>query len=435
MNKRFWILDFGFWIEALIACRTTHRRSQRSDDNYGDCAGESWHQSANPQSKIQNPKSTTLAAFIALTLAAAAYPDTIIFSGTGVSLRGCTIQSIQGGQVLYLDASNARQRRPLNQVDALGFDGLPELDQAETAIAQEDFDTGVRALLRAMLAAQTDQQKLWLHARLARVHDLRGEYVQAAGHAAAVFLRSEDLYWKDLRPVSPVNQPSYPAAKEAFDNLQAAARKVKSGELKGETEVMLRTIRPIHEQLAQSWTGEAVAANSTFSGLTKEEILGEAERATKPAETAPVASDSAKPPVAPPTARSGDNGPQSPEAIENLLAAGRSAEALALCQQIEKDPGARDLARYLYQYGRALSQTGNKRDAAVMLTRCAILHPDSEDAGPALIETAIIYRAEFRKPEVGRRLLQRVLADAERDGRTTTAMLARELLDKWTPQN
>jgi tetratricopeptide (TPR) repeat protein len=395
----------------------------------------------NRQPSIVNHQSIT--ALVSLLLfVGPALPDTITFSGTGVALRGCTIQGIQGGQVLYLDTNNARQRRPLEQIDALGFDGLPDLDQAEAAIAQEDFETGVSALLRGMLSAQTDLQKLWLHARLARVHDLRGEYVQAAGHAAEVVMRSEDLYWKDLRPVSPINQPTYPAAKEAFDNLQAAARKVKSGELKGEIEVMLRAVRPIHERLAQTWTGGAITADSTFSGLTREEILGEAPAATKPAEPAPATVDSSKPPVAPipaegtpPAAGSGQSAPQSPEAIESLLAAGKSAEALALCQQIEKDPGERDLSRYLYQYGRALSQTGNKRDAAVMLTRCAILHPDSEDAGPALIETAIIYRDEFRKPDVARRLLQKVLADAERDGQTATAMLARELLDKWKPQN
>jgi tetratricopeptide (TPR) repeat protein len=363
--------------------------------------------------------------------------DTITFTGTGIGLRGCTIQGLQGGQVQYLDPAGARQRRPIAQVEALGFDGLPELDQAEAAILTEDFAGGIRGLLKALLKAETDVQRLWIRTRLARAHDLNGEYVPAAGHLAAVFMMSDDVSWRDLRPVAQVNESSYPAAKESLDNLQAALRKVKSSELKRDVETMLKNVQPVADRLAKEWTGATIAAGSTFSGLTREEITGDS--AAKPATSMPAPdqgtppakpSDSTAPalpaPVAAAPANPGD--PRSPQAIDALLAAGQHEKAVVLCAEIEKNPGDRDLAHFLYQYGRALSLASRRKDAAVMLTRCAILYPDSPDAGPALIETAMIYRDEFRKPEVARRLLERVIADAERNQQTASAALARELL-------
>ncbi len=382
------------------------------------------------------PLGTGLFAFCFL-LSAFASADTITFTGTGIALRGCTIQGLQGGQVQYLDPSGARQRRPISQIESLGFDGLPELDQAEAAIATEDFNMGIRALLRALLKAETDLQRVWVHARLAQVHDLNGEYVQAAGHAAEVFMLAEDVTWRELRPVSPVNEPPYPAAKDSLESLQAAARKVKSGELKREIDVMLKVVQPVAEKLARSWTGGAIAAHSTFSGLTREEITADGSAAKPPVQPAttkpgtaaaamPAEPVPAKPALA--TAAPTSNDPRSSQVIDNLLSAGQHAQALTLCVEVEKNPGDRDLAHFLYQYGRALSLSARKKDAAVMFTRCAVLYPDSPDAGPALIETAIIYRDEFRKPEVARRLLERVIADAERDNQQSTATLAKELL-------
>ena len=67
-------------------------------------------------------------------------------------------------------------------------------------------------------------------------------------------------------------------------------------------------------------------------------------------------------------------------------------------------------------------------EAARLRERAGGLCPPP-DAGPALIETAVIYRDEFGKPEVAQRLLERVIADARRDDQPATATLAKELLD------
>ena len=388
-----------------------------------------------------------LGTFVAvMTLASSprvASADTITFTGTGIALRGCKIVGVQGGQVAYSDPNGQRQRRPLEQVEALGFDGLPELDQAEAALSQQDVAGGLWPLLKAALRAQSDVQRIWVHARLAQVHDLRGEYVQAAGHAAEVFMLSDDVAWKSLRPVSSVNTPTYPAAHEAMDSLEAAARRVKSVELQREIETMTRLVQGVHARLAAEYKGPAIERGSTISGFSRELVAssdkqppeGAAAVAQPPASANPATtrSTTAAQPAPPPAATADSSDPRSPGAIDQLLAASKASDAVKVCEDIEKNPGDRDLAHFLYQYGKALSQANRKADAAVMLTRCAILYPDADDAGAALIETALIYRDEFRRADVGRRLLEKVIADAQASGdeRSAAATLARELLGQW----
>lgn len=398
------------------------------------------------QHMAQRPRSasrrlaTATAVLVQAFITSTAWSDTITFSGTGIAMRGCTIQAVQGGQVSYTDASGQRQRRPIEQVEALGFDGLPDLDLAEAALADQNLNDGEWALLRALLKADNDVQRLWIHARLSHVHDLRGEYVQAAGHAAEVFAISDDVTWKSLRPVSPVNAPGYAAAHEALDSLQAAAKRVKSAELQREIETMTRLVQGVHDKLSADYKGPPIARNSTVSGYPRETVLAR-DRRPSDAElavgatpqpttstTAPVAPVHAPTPV--PLAQEADSSdPRSAGAIDRLLASGRGSDAAALCAEIEKNPGERDLGHFLFQYGKALTLAGRRGEAAIMFTRCAILFPDSADAGPSLIETATIYRDEFRKPETARRLLQLAIANAERDNQQAVAMLAREILD------
>ena len=341
-------------------------------------------------------------------------------------------------------SNNQRQRRPLEQVEALGFDGLPELDQAEAAISQQDLASGLWPLLKAALRAQGDVQRIWVHARLAQVHDLRGEYVQAAGHVAEVFMISDDVAWRSHKPVSPVNTPTYSAAHEAMENLEAAARRVKSTELQREIETMTRLVQSVHARLAAEYKGPAIQRGSTISGFSRE-IVASSDK--QPADGAAVASQSpvaatpattreaapAQPTTSPPATAADSSDPRSPGAIDQLLSVNKASEAVKVCEEIEKNPGDRDLAHFLYQYGKALSQANRKADAAVMLTRCAILYPDSDDAGAALIETALIYRDEFHRADVGRRLLEKVIADAQASGdeRSAAVTLARELLGQW----
>ena len=55
------------------------------------------------------------------------------------------------------------------------------------------------------LDAERDIETLWLHARLARAHDVRRQWTEAAGHAAAVWLLDDDPAWASLEAAAGVN--------------------------------------------------------------------------------------------------------------------------------------------------------------------------------------------------------------------------------------
>ena len=99
-----------------------------------------------------------------------------------------------------------------------------------------------------------------------------------------------------------------------------------------------------------------------------------------------------------------------PNRIDALLKAGQADEALALCARIAADPGRRNLARFVYQYGQCLNAAGRSRAASVMFVRCAVNHEASPYACMSLIELAVIYRDEYRNATTARRLAERALA-------------------------
>jgi len=411
----FWILDFRFWIASQG--RVSARGSRTT-----------------PKSNIQYPIffRFVVALFALLGMTGRGLADAITFVGSSIPLRQCKIEAIQAGEVRYADSAGQHQRRPIEDVQSLAFDGLPELDDAERAISRDDYQAGLDALLPAMLKASTDVQKLWLHARLAQVHDLRHEYVQAAGHLAAAMLANDDPSWHRLEPTSDVNRPTYAAAKEALDNLQAAARQIKTAPNKAALDRMLGKVRLVYDQLSKSYGGKPIAANTTISGISKQEIAKRAQTAgSKPADVTkpPLQSSSNEKPATPtPVISSELNEPDSAHAIDALLAQSNWSAALAACQRIAANPGERDLAHFLFQYGSALSRSGRGPDAAVMFARCAIIFPDSTDATQSLIQTAMIYRDEYHQPQTARRLLQQAVDQAAGHGQESAAMLARELL-------
>ena len=378
-----------------------------------------------------------LAGVVALFLSNSAGADSITFSGTNIPLRDCKVEAIQGGQVTYIDSGRQRQRRPLEQVAAIGFTGLPQLDQGEEALAQNDLDSALTNLLIAFTSADTDMQRLWIRSRLARLHDMRHEYVQAAGHAAAAMMQSDDPYWSAVEPSGDANEPEYPAAKEAMDSLQAASRKVKATQLKSSIDRMTRKVQPVSERLAKAYTGPTIASGSTVSGISKQDIVtGKLETKPQPATRSsdqPTPSAPAKPPPVDPVKPSAPSAPapahsDSSNGIDALLNQSKWGEALAECERLAANPGDRDLAHLLVQTGSALIHLNRADDAAVMFARCAVLFPESIDADQALIQLAVVYRDHYRKRDTARRLLQRAIDQAGAQNHDSAVLLARELL-------
>jgi hypothetical protein len=102
--------------------------------------------------------------------------------------------------------------------------------------------------------------------------------------------------------------------------------------------------------------------------------------------------------------------------------------ALAICQRVAEDPGQRDLAQLLYQYGRALAGSAREADAAVRFMQCAIEFPSTSYATWSIMETAAIYRELYQKPDTADRLLLMAVAMAQEQGDAAAAQRARAML-------
>jgi len=166
-------------------------------------------------------------------LSTAAVADSITLDGSTIAMRNIELQQISSGRVFYTDARGSRQRRSLNEVAALGFDDLPMLDEAEQALRDGEDGAAMAGFLRAMHAADEDIERIWMHRRLAQVHDARGEFVQSVGHAASAVALDPTLFWRPLlEPRSAPDAPAWPAVAESLARVQDARTSVRDQTLR-----------------------------------------------------------------------------------------------------------------------------------------------------------------------------------------------------------
>ncbi len=400
-------------------------------------------------------------------LSPAAAGDSITLDGSTIAMRNIELQQISSGRVFYTDVRGSRQRRSLNEVAALGFDDLPMLDEAEQALRDGQDDVAITAFLRAMHAADEDIERIWMHRRLAQIHDMRGEFVQSVGHAASAVALDPTLFWRPLlEPRSEPNAPSWPAVAESLARLQDARSAVRDQTLRTILDRLINQLRPVEWQAKQSYKGAAVSTDDTISGyliadIEAGKIPGLAHGSGADTDDQRVSdavppqmndtdsasgsddADAASPPViaepkeAPkPTAESSAPAvfsPEAPERIDAMLTERRFADAVALCVRIAADPGGRSIPEFLVQYGKALVGDDKPEDAAVMFTRAAVLYPSSPHGVVGLIETARIYRARYGKPAAARRLLETAVERADDMNRQDLVSLADALLADLPP--
>ena len=100
----------------------------------------------------------------------AAPADMILLRGTAIPLRDCEIQDVRDGRVYFRDGRGRRQFRERDELDALGFDAVPDLEAAEDALRKDEHTRGQRLLIRAAAHATDELHRVWIHARLAEVH-------------------------------------------------------------------------------------------------------------------------------------------------------------------------------------------------------------------------------------------------------------------------
>jgi hypothetical protein len=367
--------------------------------------------------------------------------DAVLMTGDRSPVEGCRIQIISGGRVYVQDKAGLLREFGLVEIRSLRFDDLPQLAEAEPLIIARRFDEGVPLLLRAAVDAKTNAQRIWALSLLSRAHAGAGQYVEAVAHAASVYVLDDSPHWKSLEPKSPDQvtpiAATYETAAEAMDRLQRARSAVKNTDLLASVDRMTVIIQPLYRQLAESHRGDPYRPNSTLSGIPVAVIRGEQVASESPPRTisdgkpaAPASGpEAAKAKPQPQTTRPAAPSPVSAEDIDSLLASGDFAKARSTCEAVARNPGDRDLARFLHQFGRSLLGTGQTGEAAVMFARCAVLFSGSQHSDQSLIELASIYAMEYGKPQTARRLLDRAIESATARGDSATTTAATSALD------
>jgi hypothetical protein len=234
-----------------------------------------------------------------------AHADDVLLRGSTIALAGCEVQSVKGGVVSFIAPGGRRMQQPFDEVAAISFDNLPELDSAEAAMLEDEHQRAIGWFVLALADARDDIQRQWVHVRLAQAHNAAGQYACAAGHAAAVFALDDNPLWKRLAPSCPPDEPAFAAAEEAMQRLQAASRAVRSRELIGLIDEMSRVVRAARETAAAKGNGRRIAPGSTISGYALSELGAlRAALSGPPAEHAPtsetVNASPAPPPPPPP---------------------------------------------------------------------------------------------------------------------------------------
>ena len=143
-----------------------------------------------------------LACFITGLTTLSANADSVRLRGSSFTLEECLIHSLQGGELVFTGPGGRRMQKHLEDVVSLGFTGVEELDHAEDAMLAGEYEYAMKWFVLALAKADADLKRQWIHARLAYAHDRLGQYVQAAGHAAAVFTLEDHPAWKRLVPMS-----------------------------------------------------------------------------------------------------------------------------------------------------------------------------------------------------------------------------------------
>jgi len=353
---------------------------------------------------------------------------------SAATIDDCHVQAIRSSTVFYVDAAGDIRQVGVANVTSIEFDDLPEARDGERLIARRRFVDALDRLLVAYVKTEDEAKRLWLHARLAHVHGALGDYVEAAGHLAAVLVEDASEHWLTLQPMGDVRECGYYAAAEAADWLSRAARRVEGDEpLTQAVEVMTAKVQPVLAELQARHEQLRYRHGSTVSGVFLRDVGTERARKDRPwlevevagsDEVVPPrgaeatgspsgATDSPSRPVSPATASRGGD---SPGVIDAMLERGDFDVALAVCERLAAEIDDRDLAEFLYQYGRALEGAGRSLDAAVCFVECSAHFGGSTHGVRSLLATAVIYRDRLGQPDAAMRLFEEAAARAVQIG-------------------
>ena len=139
--------------------------------------------------------------------------------------------------------------------------------EKDLAAVTGERDEALVKFLQAMHAADEDIERVWIHRRLAQVHDARGEFVQSAGHAAAAVAFDPTLAWRPLlEPRSQPDTPAWPAAAESLHRLQQSRAAVRDQTLRRTIDDLINIVQATEQRARRAYTGPEIDSKATISG-------------------------------------------------------------------------------------------------------------------------------------------------------------------------
>ena len=318
---------------------------------------------------MRNMKLLTLGLLLNL-LASAAQGDSLKLSGFWYD--GITIQAFHNGRVIYRNARGQEISQELIKLQAIKISNLPQVQQGVAALNAHDFRAATQALTAALRQAQPDWLKQYLNWHLAKAYNQLGQGPEAVRAYLTLIQSQADPFFWENPPIQSVAQAS-PRQKQKILAL-------------------LKSVRQRADPAATAMLDVLSQVAAPDSGITLEHA---------PSQTASESADA----VTLPRKVLRTN------RIAGLLRAGQFEKARDQARSQLDQPGK--LAQKLYLHGRAVLALAQQRDdlalyktAGLSFARVIIYFPNSDLAGPALLELGYVHE-KIGQPDKAHELYQR----------------------------
>lgn len=336
--------------------------------------------------------------------------DEILFSG--IPMNGVEIRTITEGQVVYV-AAGQRTRRPIKNL-IIHLDDVPALETAEATLRDGPKPEAIALFHKALAQADEPWQRAWINARLVTIYDADGRYTQAVLAWSRLLTDQPETYWASLMPSSKPDTPVKKQVTQAIKALSKVLEETSPGLLTDTVQATLDTLRalePSAPDIEPADEFESVDEQNDTPEPSREETP-EDDQKTSP----PVVRDPERQPV--PTLPAPKHEPEAHTAspsdfgLDEFIAAGDTAAARPIVEQLAAAPGDYPLDRLLFQYGQVLKLQSQPRDAAIRYLQCVILYPQSPYAARSAYETGLLYLGPLDDAHAARRLFRRALGIA-----------------------
>lgn len=321
-------------------------------------------------------------------------------------LSGVSVQSIDEGMILFINARGDQVQQPLEKLQGLKVDALPQLEQADEATEAGEHDQAVKLLQAALGEARQPWQKQYLNWRLSQAANQAGQATVAVQAYLALVQAKADAHF---------------LAEPAFDSVASASDADKRKIAAAVAPVARRTSGETRKILDDIAKAAAVAASAPAPVETAQPAANEAAAPQQMAEQtqsespAPAAAAPMATPVQAPAtpAASAVTLPQNiaDDAVTQLLRQGQFQAALDAAEHGLKSSG--QLSLRLYQKGMAqlglADQTGDPalyKDAGLSFMRVIVYFPRSGLVGPAQVEAGYVH-AKIGDEQQARKLYDR----------------------------